>query len=443
MAGVPEPRGGALPADELPRMSLLDHLEDLRKRIVYSVASLFVAMLGCFHWAPEICRFFARPIYERHLLPEGQKLAFLGVTDAFLLYVKTALLAGAFLAAPVILYQVWAFISPGLYPKERRWAAPFVFLGWGFFIAGGVFAYLVAFPFAVEFLLAMGKDFMPVITAEKYYGLLLTIMLGLGLMFELPIVLVLLAKIGLVTPRFLMRNFRWAVLAIFVVSAIITPTSDIVNLCIFAVADDRPLPGRHRRRLAGDARQRGGELSRSRPARRTLRTVGPATPPAAVEPDPLFGMAADLGLDRRGHERRRGGGIGGQGELGLNSRHMVAVARRSMKAGSTAASKRRASSAAPTGVHAGRPKNSTKTPSTFVSWSISMPRAPAPAQRSEERARRAGRSADDRPGAEAGAQVEQHRLQSRLVDLARHHEHPEARARSGRRREAPSFRSAR
>jgi sec-independent protein translocase protein TatC len=235
MAAVPEPRGGAQPADELPRMSLLDHLEDLRKRIVYSLASLFVAMLACFNWAPEICRFFARPIYERHLLPEGQKLAFLGVTDAFLLYVKTALLAGAFLAAPVILYQVWAFISPGLYPKERRWAAPFVVLGWGFFIAGGVFAYLVAFPFAVEFLLAMGKDFMPVITAEKYYGLLLTIMLGLGLMFELPIVLVLLAKIGLVTPRFLMRNFRWAVLAIFVVSAIITPTSDIVNLCIFAL----------------------------------------------------------------------------------------------------------------------------------------------------------------------------------------------------------------
>jgi sec-independent protein translocase protein TatC len=87
----------------------------------------------------------------------------------------------------------------------------------------------------VQVLLEIGKDFMPLITAEKYYGLLLTIMLGLGLMFELPIVLVLLAKVGLVTPGFLMRNFRWAVLVIFVVSAIITPTSDIVNLCIFAV----------------------------------------------------------------------------------------------------------------------------------------------------------------------------------------------------------------
>ncbi len=235
MAAVPEPRGGAVPGDELPRMSLLDHLEDLRKRIIHSLVALLVAMLGCFNWAPEICRFFARPIYDLKLLPEGQKLAFLGITDPFLLYFKTALLAGLFLAAPVILYEVWAFISPGLYRKERRWAAPFVILGWAFFVMGGVFAYLVAFPFAVEFLLAMGKDFMPVITVEKYYGLLITIMLGLGLMFELPIVLVLLAKVGLVTPRFLMRNFRWAVLVIFVVAAIITPTSDVVNLCIFAV----------------------------------------------------------------------------------------------------------------------------------------------------------------------------------------------------------------
>ncbi|MEO8277072.1 MAG: twin-arginine translocase subunit TatC [Thermoanaerobaculia bacterium] len=235
MADSPAASGETLPADELARMSLLDHLEDLRKRLLRSIGALLAAMFACFNWAPEICRFFAKPIYDLKLLPPGQKLAFLGVTDPFLLYFKASLLAGTFIAAPVILYQVWAFISPGLYKKERRWAAPFVFLGWAFFVAGGVFAYLVAFPFAVQFLLEMGKDFTPVITAEKYYGLLITIMLGLGLMFELPIIIVLLAKIGLVTPRFLMRHFRWAVLIIFVVSAIITPTSDVVNLCIFAV----------------------------------------------------------------------------------------------------------------------------------------------------------------------------------------------------------------
>jgi sec-independent protein translocase protein TatC len=216
-------------------MSLLEHLEELRKRLVYAVVALLLAMLACFGWAREICLFFAQPIYSMGLLPPGQKLAFLGVTDPFVLYFKASLLAGAFVAAPVILYQMWAFISPGLYPKERRWAAPFVILGWLFFVAGGVFAYLVAFPLAVRFLLEMGKDFTAVITVDRYYGLLLTMMLGLGLMFELPILLTLLARIGLVTPRFLLRNFRWAVLVIFVVAAIITPTSDILNLCVFAL----------------------------------------------------------------------------------------------------------------------------------------------------------------------------------------------------------------
>lgn len=233
--GAPEPGGGTAAAPELPRMSLLEHLEELRQRILRCLVALLVAVIACFSWAPEICRFFARPIYQMGLLPPGQKLAFLGVTDPFLLYFKTSLMAGAFLAFPVILHQIWGFISPGLYPKERRWAAPFVVGGWSFFVAGGAFAYFVAFPFAVRFLLQMGGDFTPLITADRYYGFMLTIMLGLGLMFELPIVLVLLAKIGLVTPGFLMRNFRWAVLVIFVVAAIITPTSDIVNLCLFAV----------------------------------------------------------------------------------------------------------------------------------------------------------------------------------------------------------------
>lgn len=233
----PEPRRGAAapePAGELPRMSLLEHLEELRRRIVRSLLALLVGMAACLSWAPEICRWLARPIQQ--FLPEGTKLAFLGVTDPFLLYFKTALLAGTFLAFPWILWEIWRFVAPGLYPKERHWAAPFVVLGWLFFVGGGAFAYWIAFPRAVQFLMEIaGPDLMPVITVERYYGFLLTIVLGLGLMFELPILLVLLAKIGLVTPRFLLRNFRWAVLIIFVVSAVITPTSDLVNLSLFAV----------------------------------------------------------------------------------------------------------------------------------------------------------------------------------------------------------------
>jgi len=238
MTALPEPRRGAAAPEpeppELPRMSLLEHLEELRKRLIRSILALVAGMAVCLSWAPEICRWLARPIQE--FLPEGTKLAFLGVTDPFLLYFKTALLAGTFLAFPWLLWEVWRFVSPGLYPKERLWAGPFVVLGWLFFLGGGAFAYWIAFPRAVQFLMEIaGPDLMPVITVERYYGFLLTIVLGLGLMFELPIILVLLAKIGLVTPRFLLRHFRWAVLIIFVVAAVITPTSDIVNLSLFAV----------------------------------------------------------------------------------------------------------------------------------------------------------------------------------------------------------------
>lgn len=224
----------SLPAgEELTRMSLLDHLEELRKRLIRSLIAVAVAFLGCWYFAADIYAFLARPIAK--LLPEGTKLVFTGVTDPFLLYVKVAALAALFVASPYLLYQVWAFISPGLYRRERLWAIPFVFFGSFFFLAGGAFAYYVAFPFAVEFLLGVGQQFQPMITIERYFRFLLTVILGLGLMFQLPVIIFVLSQIGLVTPRFLMRHFRYAVLIIFFVAAIITPTPDVVNLCLFAL----------------------------------------------------------------------------------------------------------------------------------------------------------------------------------------------------------------
>ena len=214
-------------------MSLLAHLEELRMRIVRALIAVTIAFLGCWAFAEPIFQFLARPIYE--FLPEGTRLAFLGVTDPFILYIKVAALAGIFVASPVVLYQVWRFVAPGLYRREKLYSVPFVFAGTLFFLAGGAFAYVVAFPFAVEFLLGMGEQFEPVITIERYFGFLLTVILGLGLMFEVPIMIFLLARLGVVTPGFLMRHFRWAVLLIFIAAAILTPTPDIVNLCIFAL----------------------------------------------------------------------------------------------------------------------------------------------------------------------------------------------------------------
>lgn len=219
--------------EDLPRMSLMEHLEELRRRILWSLVALGGAFFLCWGYAQEIFQFLAQPVYR--VLPPGKKLAILGITDAFILYVKVAALAAAFLAAPFILLQVWKFVAPGLYRRERYWALPFVVLGSFFFVGGGAFAYYVAFPFAVQFLLGVGQEFEAVITVERYFGFLLTVVLGLGLMFELPILIFLLSQIGIVTPRFLMRNFRWAVLIIFFVAAIITPTPDIVNMLVFAV----------------------------------------------------------------------------------------------------------------------------------------------------------------------------------------------------------------
>ncbi len=226
------PRPEAPGEEELPRMSLLDHLEELRRRIVWSLAFFLIAFMACWAYSKEIFHFLAVPVYR--FLPEGTRLSFLGITDPFILYMKVAALAGAFLAAPVILWQVWGFISPGLYARERRWAAPFVIAGTFFFVAGGAFAYYVAFPFAAQFLLGVGVEFQAVITAEGYFSFLMTVILGLGLMFEMPVIIVILSQIGLVSPRFLMRHFRWAVIGIFTAAAILTPTPDIFNMCVFA-----------------------------------------------------------------------------------------------------------------------------------------------------------------------------------------------------------------
>jgi sec-independent protein translocase protein TatC len=229
---APEPSAPA-GGQDLPRMSLFEHLEELRSRLLHSVVSLFVAFIPCWYYVDEIFAFLQRPILK--LLPEGKRLAYTGITDPFILYFKVAVLAAVFLASPFILYQFWRFVAPGLYRHERHYLLPFLFFGSFFFLAGGAFAYYIAFPLAAEFLLKMGGAFEPVITIERYFGFQMTIILGLGLMFELPIVIFILAAIGLVTPRFLLRNFRWAVVIIFVVAAIITPTSDILNLCVFAI----------------------------------------------------------------------------------------------------------------------------------------------------------------------------------------------------------------
>lgn len=217
---------------ELTRMSLVDHLNELRRRLAVCLTALFVGFLACWYFAKPIFAWLSLPLTQ--FLPEGEKLAFTGLVDPFMLYVKVAALAGVFVASPVILHQVWLFVAPALYRHERRVAIPFIVATTLFFVAGGYFGWAVAFPMVCRFLLSVGSEFRQVITVNEYFSLSSKVILGLGLVFELPVLLGFLARLGVVDYRFLLRHFRWAVLAIFIVAAIITPTPDIPTQCVFA-----------------------------------------------------------------------------------------------------------------------------------------------------------------------------------------------------------------
>jgi sec-independent protein translocase protein TatC len=221
------------PPEELQRMSLIQHLEELRKRILWSLVFTALAFFFCWDKHEQIFEFLQVPIKE--ILPPGAKLVFMGITDPFVLYFKVAALAALFLASPFILYQLWKFISPGLYRRERRYVLPFIFFGTLFFLSGGAFAYKIAFPYAAHFLLDVGSKFQPMLTIDRYFGLEMGIILGLGLMFELPIVIFTVCEVGLVTPRFMIKHFRYAVMIIFILAAILTPTPDVFNMCVVAV----------------------------------------------------------------------------------------------------------------------------------------------------------------------------------------------------------------
>ncbi len=231
-AELPGQNGGE-GGDELPRMTLIEHLEELRRRLINIIAAVFVAFLACWYFAPAIFHWLEIPILE--YLPKGEKLAFTGLVDPFMLYIKVALLAGIFFASPIILWQIWLFLRPGLYKHERRMAAPFIIFTTIFFLSGGYFGYRIAFPMVVRFLLNVGSGFRQVVTIENYFSMMSKTLLGLGLVFELPIFIFFLARIGLVTPRQLLRWFRWAVLLIFIIAAIITPTPDIATQSVFAL----------------------------------------------------------------------------------------------------------------------------------------------------------------------------------------------------------------
>src|SRR5271156_1577868 len=239
--GPPVPKSPKEEEEErMLRMSFMEHLEELRGRILKAVYGLAVAFVLSLAYAGKLWDIISDPAVEalKHLKVEPPQLAQLTPMESFsIIWVQLPLVCSIFIASPWIVYQVWAFISPGLYKKERNMALPFVLLTAGLFIGGGCFAYFLAFRYGLEFLLGIGmsNNVTPVVSITEYFDLFVNVMLGVGLVFELPVLIFLLTLLHLLSPRFLLRHSRYAILIIVIVAAIITPTPDVFNLMLFAI----------------------------------------------------------------------------------------------------------------------------------------------------------------------------------------------------------------
>jgi sec-independent protein translocase protein TatC len=215
------------------KMSFLEHLDELRSRLVHVLAALVVGFVACWAFRDPIFHFLTEPLRASH---PDIKFIFTGPSEALMLKMKMAFFVGIFVAAPYILYQVWAFVSPGLYKHEKAYAVPFIAAGSVFFLGGAAFGHYYLFPMTFRFLVDFGgtdMEFLPKV--DEYYSFYSWFLLGLGLVFQLPVVIFVLARIGLVTPGFLLRKFKYAVVISFVLAAIITPTPDMVTQSLLAL----------------------------------------------------------------------------------------------------------------------------------------------------------------------------------------------------------------
>ncbi len=215
---------------ELPGMSLMEHLGELRTRLIHSVIYLLVGFAVAYIFHVRLVDFIQKPLMDIHLT-----MTMTHPTDALNLYLKASLVFGAIFASPFILYQVWLFISPGMYANEKKYVVPFMAATVTLFLAGAWFGYRWVLPGAMVVLIEdFGKNFTHMITIEDYTGFFLAVILGLGICFELPIIIFFLSLFGIVDAKFLIRHIRYAILVIFLVSAIICPLPDPVSMCLFA-----------------------------------------------------------------------------------------------------------------------------------------------------------------------------------------------------------------
>jgi sec-independent protein translocase protein TatC len=191
-------------------MTFLEHLEDLRNRLFRAFISIFVAVIPAYIFSKDIYEFLSRPLTQ--FLPEGEKqLSFLTLPEPFMVYIKVSFLTALFAVSPYVFYQLWKFVAPGLYQKEKKYVVPFVLFTTFFFLGGAAFSYYIAYPFACRFFLELGKDFKAVITINQFFSLTIKMILGVGLVFEIPVLIFFLSKMGIITSKWMVKNFKYAI----------------------------------------------------------------------------------------------------------------------------------------------------------------------------------------------------------------------------------------
>ena len=216
------------------KASFMEHLEELRYRLIVCVVAVFVGAIGAFIFKEKIFDFLATPLLEA-LPPEDNQLIFTGLYEAFMVYLKASLFAGLLVAVPVILYQIWSFISPGLYAQERKSIAPFVIFSSICFLGGAIFGYYVVFPYGFQFFLGFaGEHIKPLPSMKEYLSFATRLLIAFGVIFELPIFIFFLSKVGIVQVSTLRKGRRYAIPLVFITAAVLTPP-DVVTQVLMAL----------------------------------------------------------------------------------------------------------------------------------------------------------------------------------------------------------------
>jgi sec-independent protein translocase protein TatC len=222
-----EPTAG--PGEE---MTFTGHLDELRQRLIRCIIASVIGFLGCYAFAERLFNLLMAPLIE--VLPPKSTLIFTSLPEAFFTYLKVAFVAGLFAVSPYIFYQIWKFVAPGLYDSERRYFIPMAFFSAMFFVCGALFGYFVVFPFGFKFFMGFATDFIrPMPTIREYLGFSLKLLIAFGVIFELPLFIFFLARLGMVTAPGLRKKRKYAILCSFVVSAVLTPP-DVVSQTLMA-----------------------------------------------------------------------------------------------------------------------------------------------------------------------------------------------------------------